>query len=329
MNTRVKTVKTSLIIMGILGYIVLLFPWYELNSYAYISGYGSSGGAYGTQIGLVTAYLATAGYGLYALPGVAIALGIGADSISQKLNTRAKALALEFIGIAELICLLLLNAEMGSYDADISGYGYNAGAGFEPISGYYIAIGTYILTGAVGFIMCIVAPKPQDEEAENAVEETTTTTYVPVVETPASWTCTYCNAENGGTRRQCRTCGLFKDFEKKEPTQRVLQPQKQNRSTQEFDTTTMTGKLAYALKFETDEGMISYLSKCDDETVTSILAGPREFVRANVEKTLEKLTKETPMVAEIVNGEKICPHCGFVQKIDRNVCWKCGQKFDN
>lgn len=36
-----------------------------------------------------------------------------------------------------------------------------------------------------------------------------------------------------------------------------------------------------------------------------------------------------PISAEISNGEKICPTCGCSQKVDRKLCWSCGQKFDN
>ena len=36
-----------------------------------------------------------------------------------------------------------------------------------------------------------------------------------------------------------------------------------------------------------------------------------------------------PVSAEISNGEKVFPKCGQSQKIDRRVCWSCGQPFDN
>lgn len=36
-----------------------------------------------------------------------------------------------------------------------------------------------------------------------------------------------------------------------------------------------------------------------------------------------------PTNAEIINGEKVCPKCGQVQKVDRKVCWSCGQQFSN
>ena len=36
-----------------------------------------------------------------------------------------------------------------------------------------------------------------------------------------------------------------------------------------------------------------------------------------------------PISAEIKDGEKVCPKCGTAQRIDRRVCWSCGQPFDN
>lgn len=38
---------------------------------------------------------------------------------------------------------------------------------------------------------------------------------------------------------------------------------------------------------------------------------------------------DAPISAEIKDGEKVCPKCGTAQKIDRRVCWSCGQHFDN
>lgn len=56
----------------------------------------------------------------------------------------------------------------------------------------------------------------------------------------------------------------------------------------------------------------------------SLLAQPSEKP-----KTDETLDKDIPVVAEIVDGMKVCPKCGRSQKADRSVCWKCGQKFEN
>ena len=45
---------------------------------------------------------------------------------------------------------------------------------------------------------------------------------------------------------------------------------------------------------------------------------------------LENCNKQTtPMSATIKDGEKVCPKCGTTQRIDRRVCWSCGQQFDN
>lgn len=166
MKIRTNIVKTFLLIAGIIGYAVLLLPWYELTSEAHVSGFSSSYGNAGTQMGLVTAYLSVFGYALYVLPGACIAMGLGIGSFTQQMNTRGKALAMELIGLAELVCLILLNNEMASYGTSISGDGYSASSGFYPVIGYYVAVGVYILTGVLGFILMIVAPKPQDEEKE-------------------------------------------------------------------------------------------------------------------------------------------------------------------
>lgn len=44
---------------------------------------------------------------------------------------------------------------------------------------------------------------------------------------------------------------------------------------------------------------------------------------------IENKAAKCPATAEIRNGEKICPVCGMNQKIERKVCWSCGQEFDN
>ena len=36
-----------------------------------------------------------------------------------------------------------------------------------------------------------------------------------------------------------------------------------------------------------------------------------------------------PISAEIKDGTKVCPKCGITQRVDRCVCWSCGQPFDN
>ena len=43
----------------------------------------------------------------------------------------------------------------------------------------------------------------------------------------------------------------------------------------------------------------------------------------------DKFSEEEPVEAAILDDQKICPVCGMVQKADRSVCWKCGQKFSN
>ncbi|MBQ6997373.1 MAG: hypothetical protein IJN60_03260 [Oscillospiraceae bacterium] len=33
--------------------------------------------------------------------------------------------------------------------------------------------------------------------------------------------------------------------------------------------------------------------------------------------------------AEVYNGEKICPECRTVQRLERKACWSCGTRFEN
>ncbi len=48
-------------------------------------------------------------------------------------------------------------------------------------------------------------------------------------------------------------------------------------------------KLVFALKYQTDEGMISYLSGIDHELVKSILSEPKHLIRDLVKKAIETL----------------------------------------
>lgn len=58
-------------------------------------------------------------------------------------------------------------------------------------------------------------------------------------------------------------------------------------------------------------------------------AAPKQsVVQKNTEKK-EIATDGSPVIAEICDGEKICPTCGTVQKLDRKVCWSCGTVFNN
>lgn len=52
---------------------------------------------------------------------------------------------------------------------------------------------------------------------------------------------------------------------------------------------TLPEQLAYALRFQTDEGMINCLKDVKDDTVQSILKSPAPLVRTQIEKLLEQL----------------------------------------
>lgn len=51
---------------------------------------------------------------------------------------------------------------------------------------------------------------------------------------------------------------------------------------------TLAEKLAYALKFQTDDGMVRYLKDIQDETVQNILQSPQDSIRGQIESLLEK-----------------------------------------
>lgn len=52
---------------------------------------------------------------------------------------------------------------------------------------------------------------------------------------------------------------------------------------------TLKEKLEYALKFSSDDGMISYLKLIDDEAVQAILSSPANLVREQIEKLLASM----------------------------------------
>lgn len=168
MQNRKNLVNALLVVMGIACIAVLILPWYELNASSHISGYGSSSLSGPTQMGFTAAGTSFWGYALYALPVACIYLGLN----KVDLPARSRALLMEFIGLGELLCLVMLNSSMADYGTSISGYGYSSSAGYEPITGWYVALAVYAITGAVGFIMMFVAPKEpaQTENTEPASE---------------------------------------------------------------------------------------------------------------------------------------------------------------
>ena len=52
-------------------------------------------------------------------------------------------------------------------------------------------------------------------------------------------------------------------------------------------------------------------------------------VRENTTTSKDPNKQNAPISAIIKDGEKVCPQCGTAQKVDRHVCWSCGQHFDN
>ena len=52
---------------------------------------------------------------------------------------------------------------------------------------------------------------------------------------------------------------------------------------------TLAEKLSYALSYQTDDGMINYLKRIDDETVARILEEPPHVIRGLVEDALKRL----------------------------------------
>ena len=58
-------------------------------------------------------------------------------------------------------------------------------------------------------------------------------------------------------------------------------------------------------------------------------ATPSVSVSAPVATEKNPNKANEPISAEIKDGEKVCPQCGTAQRVDRRVCWSCGQLFDN
>ncbi len=52
-------------------------------------------------------------------------------------------------------------------------------------------------------------------------------------------------------------------------------------------------KLEFALRYQTDDGMLGYLNKLDDEQVQKILSGPQELIREKVSALAEQLKKQS------------------------------------
>lgn len=154
---REKVINVTSVVMGLLGLAVLCLPWYDLTASSYISGFGSSSGYGGTQIGFVSAGTSYFGYGLYVLPAAAIALGVKVSE--DQVPLKVKGLLLELIGVFELICLWLLQKNMENYSTEISGSGYHASSGFDPVIGVMVATGVYIATCVIGLILFIIAPR--------------------------------------------------------------------------------------------------------------------------------------------------------------------------
>ncbi len=49
----------------------------------------------------------------------------------------------------------------------------------------------------------------------------------------------------------------------------------------------------------------------------------------NITTSKDPNKQNASISAIIKDGEKVCPKCGTAQKVDRHVCWSCGQHFDN
>ena len=52
---------------------------------------------------------------------------------------------------------------------------------------------------------------------------------------------------------------------------------------------TLSEKLEYALMFQTDDGMLGYLKKIQEESVQNILSGPEHLVRDRIQELLNNV----------------------------------------
>lgn len=173
--SRKNLVNIVAVVCGLLGLLVLVLPWYTLES---SSSWGGSAFG-GTYLGFAAAGTSFFGYALYILP--ILAIGMIAKNTAVPLTSKAKCLFLEFIGVVEFVCMMLLNMSMKNYDTDVSGYGMSVHAGFEPAIGLTIAGIVYIATFIIGFVVYFIAPNEElaapitNAEAAPTDENTPTT----------------------------------------------------------------------------------------------------------------------------------------------------------
>ena len=84
-------------------------------------------------------------------------------------------------------------------------------------------------------------------------------------------------------------------------------------------------QLEYALKYQTDDGLIRCLKQIKDDRINQILAQPISQIRAHTEKLLNTL--RTVTVSPQEDGKIICPKCGTKQPANRKICFHCEVPF--
>ena len=75
--------------------------------------------------------------------------------------------------------------------------------------------------------------------------------------------------------------------------------------------------------YTTQSQATSNSSPAQKQTTSPVVAAVPVATKGDPNKS------NAPISAEIKDGEKVCPKCGTAQRIDRRVCWSCGQPFDN
>jgi len=212
---RQSLVKICMTIMGILGLAILCLPWYELNSSASVGSYTSSGGGI-AMIGWVATGQSFLGYALDVLP-------LGLIYVAFKLNppevpTKGKAGLMMLAGAIECIVMIVIMNTVKSYDVDYSGYGSSAHAGYDPVTGFWLAIAVYALTSVLGIILWVISPDPDAEKEAMGIQEAPAAPAAPAVKaaptasgsssTPSgAVACPHCGKTQYPVNNTCFSCG--------------------------------------------------------------------------------------------------------------------------
>ena len=66
-----------------------------------------------------------------------------------------------------------------------------------------------------------------------------------------------------------------------------------------------------------------------EDALPTVSSEPKEEPIVQAQGMSDVNRGETPVDAVICDDVKRCPKCGRLQRLDRSVCWNCGQQFNN